>query len=291
MRILCEAHAKINWSLDILGVRGDGYHELDMLMQSVELCDELSFERARWLTLTVDGQSLPVGERNLVVRAANALNDYMGRREGARIRLTKRIPARAGLGGGSADCAAALVALNRLWNLRLPAAALMEIGAKLGADVPFCMAGGLARVGGFGDRLTPLPDAPSIPLAMVTPGDGLSTASVFRAWDEGFSRAESAPPDEGVEARALALAEALRRGDLERAQALSVNALEGPAIRLLPAVGEAMAAFRSLGAKFVRMSGSGSTVFAAFETEAQARQAAGRVPGAIFTRTMGAPRG
>lgn len=345
MRIICEAHAKINWSLNILGVREDGYHELDMLMQGIELCDELSFERARWLTLTVDGQPLPVGERNLVVRAANALNDYMGQRNGARIRLTKRIPARAGLGGGSADCAAALLALNRLWNLRLPMPALMEIGAKLGADVPFCILGGLARVGGFGERLTPLPDAPSIPLAMVTPGDGLSTAAVFRAWDgehrpdgakaspmapkisEGGgaalpfsasrggsyldeetaldgvqSRRAEAPREEnaGKEGRLscerlagrepcgdmLALADALRRRDFGRAQALSVNSLEAAAIRLLPAVGEAMEAFRAAGAPFVRMSGSGSTVFAAFETEAEAERAVERVPGAILTRTV-----
>ena len=120
MKICVHAHAKINWALSVSGERPDGYHELDMLMQSIELSDELTFERARRLTLEMDGQCLPGGDRNLVIRAANALNEAFGKRMGARITLKKRIPARAGLGGGSADCAAALLALNRLWNLRLP---------------------------------------------------------------------------------------------------------------------------------------------------------------------------
>ena len=279
MRITVNAHAKINWSLNILALRDDGYHELDMLMQSIELSDELIFENARWLTLSVDGRRLPVGNRNLVIRAANALNEYVGQRRGARIQLKKRIPTRAGLGGGSADCAAALLALNRLWELRLPMDVLMRIGRTLGADVPFCLAGGLARVGGIGEQLTPLPSAPCVPLAMVTPGGGLSTPSVFRAWDEGGYPLLSA--DMG------ALAMALADGDWPRAQALSCNALEAPAIRLMPEIGGIMETFRDLGARFVRMTGSGSTVFAVFDTDEQARAAASAIPGAIATRTLG----
>lgn len=345
MRIVCEAHAKINWSLNVLGVREDGYHELDMLMQTLALSDEITFERARWLTLSVDGQALPVGTRNLVVRAANLLNDYMGQRNGARIRLVKRIPARAGLGGGSADCACALLALNRLWDLRLPAGTLLKLGAQLGADVPFCMTGGLARVRGIGERLTPMPCAPEVHLAMVTPGGGLSTAAVFRAWDEMRARAAAggaglvkgggvsdadasamrggvrAPmgdgsPDAGSQAQhgtawdmdddapgtggaqmldeagapcasdLGALAEALMRGDLERAQALSGNSLEVPAIQMMPEIAAHMAAFRRLGARFVRMTGSGSTVFAAFATQSDAIRAAQAIPGAIYTHTL-----
>ena len=279
MRMTVNAPAKINWSLNILYLRDDGYHELDMLMQSIELCDELIFENARWLTLTVDGHRLPVGNRNLVIRAANALNEYVGQRRGARIQLKKRIPTRAGLGGGSADCAAALLALNRLWELRLPMDVLMRIGRTLGADVPFCLAGGLARVGGIGEQLTPLPCAPSVPLAMVTPGGGLSTPAVFQAWDEGGYPLLSA--DMG------ALAAALADGDWPRAQALSCNALEAPAIRLMPEIGRIMETFRNLGARFVRMTGSGSTVFAVFDTDELAHAAASAIPGAIATRTAG----
>ncbi len=279
MRIAIRAHAKINWSLCIRGERPDGYHELDMLMQCVELCDELTFERARRLTLEVDGQRLPGGDRNLVIRAANALNDALGKRMGARITLKKRIPSRAGLGGGSADCAAALIALNRLWNLRLPMRTLMQLGLQLGADVPFCLNSGLCRAQGVGEVLTPMPDAPSIPLVMVTPGGGLSTPAVFRAWN---GDASAAPVD------VPALAQALRMGELARAQAISRNDLEAPAVALMPEIGGWMERLRGLGAPFVRMSGSGSTVFAAFPDEASALSAAARIPGAVFTRTLAA---
>ena len=279
MRISLKAHAKINWSLNILALRPDGYHELDMLMQSLELHDELIFEDARWLSLTVGGQALPVGSRNLIIKAANALNEYTGERHGARIQLKKHIPVRAGLGGGSADCAMALVALNQLWKLYLPFDKLLEIGAKLGADVPFCMLGGLAQVGGVGEKLSPIPGAPSIPLAMVTPGGGLSTPAVFKAWDEGGYPI--------VQKDMRALADTLIAGDMPLAQSLSHNSLEAPAVSLMPEIGEISEKFRAMGENFVRMTGSGSTVFAAFDTDEQAKAAAKQIPGAIATRTKG----
>ena len=276
MKISIRAHAKINWSLSVCGERPDGYHTLDMLMQSVELCDELTFERARRLTLEVDGQ-LPGGDRNLVIRAANALNDALGKRMGARITLKKRIPSRAGLGGGSADCAAALIALNKLWNLRLPMKTLQQLGLELGADVPFCLQGGMCRVQGIGEILTPLSDAPAIPLVMYTPGGGLSTPVVFRAWGQ------RGCPMSSVDIPGLA--RALAGGDLALAQRLARNDLEAPAVVLMPEINAWIERFRALGAPFVRMSGSGSTVFAAFADEAAARAAAERCPGAILTRT------
>ena len=279
MRISIKAHAKINWSLNILALREDGYHELDMLMQSLQLHDELIFEPARWLSLSVNGPTLPVGGRNLIIRAANALNEYTGERHGARIQLKKHIPIRAGLGGGSADCAIALLALNQLWNLYLPMDKLLEIGGKLGADVPFCMTGGLARVGGVGEKIERIPGAPSVPLAMVTPGGGLSTPAVFKAWDDGGY--PIVPVD------LPGLADALVKGDLGRAQELSHNSLEAPAISLMPEIGEIITAFRGMGARMVRMTGSGSTVFAAFDTDDQAKAAAAKIPGAIATRTLG----
>ena len=279
MKLTVHAHAKINWSLAICGEREDGYHELDMLMQRIELSDELSFEPARWLTLQADGRCVPSGGSNLVLRAANALNDVMGRRMGARITLKKNIPSRAGLGGGSADCAATLLALNRLWNLRLPLRTLMRIGEKLGADVPYCMHPGLCRVQGIGEIVVPYEASPEIHLAMVTPGGGLSTPAVFREWNAGGYPMTRLDGD--------ALAAALNARDLAMAQQLSQNGLEAPAISLMPEIGEIMDRFRSLGALFTRMTGSGSTVFAAFDTEEAARNAAADVPGAIYTKTIG----
>ena len=275
-----EARAKINWSLNIVSVREDGYHELDMLMQTLELADELTFSPARWLSLSVDGRQLPIGGRNLVLKAANALNEYMGKRHGARICLKKRIPIRAGLGGGSADCAAALVALNRLWELRLPMEKLMEIGATLGADVPFCLQGGLARVRGIGERLSPIECPHRFPLVLLHPGGGLSTAQVFQRWDAEGSRDCPADMDR--------LQAALRRADLHEMAAAAGNALEAPAIRLLPEIAPAMQSLRDAGAAMVRMTGSGSAVFGVFADEDTASAAARELPGAILTWTAAA---
>lgn len=279
MKLTVKAPAKINWSLSICSDRPDGYHDLDMLMQSIELSDVLTFETSRWLTLDVNGQRLPSGDRNLVIRAANALNDTMGKHFGARITLKKHIPSRAGLGGGSADCAATLLALNHMWNLHLPLKTLQQIGLSLGADVPFCLQRGLCRAQGVGEILTPREDAPVIPLAMITPGGGLSTPAVFKAWNAGCYPMTPVETD--------ALADALLAGDLDRAQELAHNDLEAPAISLMPEIGELIERFRSLGARFVRMTGSGSTVFAAFDSDEAARAAVAAVPGSIFTRTAG----
>lgn len=277
MAITVKAHAKINWALNILGIRPNGYHELDMLMQSIELADEMTFREADGLSLSVDGGPYALDERNLVIRAARALNACTGQENGAQIDLAKRIPARAGMGGGSADCAAALIALNSMWKLGLPMEKLLEIGLSLGADVPFCLTGGLARVSGIGENIEPAPDAPVIPLAMVTPGGGLSTQEVFRAWDTG---------DYPVSAHDMSqLAQAVMARDIGRISALAHNSLEAPAVRMMPEIGSIMADFRNLGAGAVFMTGSGSTVVAAFETDAQAENAARQVPGAIFTRT------
>lgn len=277
VRIEMKAHAKINWALNILGLRPNGYHELDMLMQSIELYDGLALETADEISLSVNGGPREKDEKNLVVRAAMALNAYTGKRCGAVMDLVKHIPARAGLGGGSADCAAALVGLNRLWGLDLPMEALLEIGLKLGADVPFCLTGGLARVSGIGENIEPIHGGPVAALAMVTPGDGLSTGAVFQKWDRDC---------EPVQWDLKPLSDALVRGDLEKADALHFNALTGPAAELLPEIQTAMDEFRTMGADAVFMTGSGSTVVAAFRDEDRAKQAAGSMPGAVFTRTM-----
>ena len=271
-----RAHAKINWALNITGRRPDGYHLLDMLMQGIELCDELRLEAAEGLSLRVNGE--PAGEENLVLKAARALNRRTGRALGARLALTKRVPERAGLGGGSADCAAALRGLNALWDLGLSERELLDIGETLGADVPFCLTGGLARVSGIGEVIEPVAHAPRIPLVLVRPGGGLSTAAVFRLYDGGgFPEARF---------NAAALTDALARRDLRAVDALHANALTAPAISLLPGIGAAIQRLRELGASAAFMTGSGSTAVGAFEDDAAARRAAEAIPGAIFTHTL-----
>ena len=276
MRHTFHACAKINWALNITGRRDDGYHLLDMLMQTIDLRDTLEIEAADALSLTVDGE--PAGEENLVLRAARALNGRAGTRRGARMALTKRIPARAGLGGGSADCAAALRALNALWGLDLGEETLLEIGLSLGADVPFCLTGGLAVVRGIGERVDRVPDGPCIPLVLAVPGGGLSTGAVFSLWDRGGFPA--------VELDTRALADAVVRRDLPAVDRLCANALTAPAVSLLPEVEKALRRMRDLGAAAAFMTGSGSAVVGAFETPAAARCAAGTLPGAILTQTL-----
>lgn len=272
------AYAKINWALNIVGRRDDGYHLLDMLMQTIDLSDDLAIEPADTLTLTVGGA--PARPDNLILRAADALNRYTGESHGARMALTKRIPARAGLGGGSADCATALRALNTLWGLELSDGELMAIGERLGADVPFCLTGGLARVSGIGEAIEPVANAPEIPLVLVTPGGGLSTGAVFALWDGGGW------PEMALDTRALA--DAVVRRDLRAVDRLCANALTAPAVSLMPEIGALIETMHALGALSAFMTGSGSTVVGAFATFDAARAAAERLPGAVLTRTLGA---
>ena len=272
-----EAHAKINWALWITGRRPDGYHELDMLMQPIALSDRLTFEASDELALTVDGEPSD-DPHNLVLRAARALREHAGVRRGARISLIKRIPARAGLGGGSADCAATLRALNALWKLDLTEEALRAVGLSLGADVPFCLTGGFCRVRGIGERVEQFPGGPHAHLALMRLGDGLSTSDVFRAWDE----APIYPPMDPAGA-----SEAVRSGDYDRLRATARNALLPPAAALLPEIPEKIEQLYGFGAQYAQMSGSGSTVYGVFQSAAEARRAAEMLgKSAIVTETL-----
>ncbi len=278
MRITVQAQAKINWALDILSRREDGYHEMDMLMQKIALSDEIRFETARWTTLTVNGHLIANAGKNLIVRAANLLNEYMGEKRGVRITLSKRIPVRAGLGGGSADCAAALMALNDLWGFKLPAKTLKKLALSLGADVPYCMENDFCRVRGIGEDVQTLENAPKIPLVVACVSPGLSTQAVFSNFDEAGDSPLNVPMEK--------LCGRLTAGDFRAADEISGNALERAAIRLLPAVADTMERMRACGSLYTRMSGSGAAVFGVFETADKAREAAQKIEGATATETV-----
>lgn len=276
MKVL--ARAKINWALNILGKRDDGYHEMDMLMQNIDLYDEIILSPARMTTLETGGKPTANLSKNLITRAANALNEYTGEKNGVRINMKKRIPVRSGLGGGSADCASTLTALNELWNLHLSMKTLSEIGVKLGADVPYCLHGGFCRVRGLGEIIEPLNGGQEIPLVLVCVGDGLSTQAVFEAYDQaGYAPEETNP---------CTLAEMIAKRDFTRAQTLSANALERPAVMLLPQIEAVMRKLKDEGAQYVRMSGSGSAVYGAFETAKDAEKCASHLENAFVTKTV-----
>lgn len=276
-----EARAKINWTLDILGCREDGYHLMDMLMQSVALADIVTLEDAERLSLRVapgghttavsageaSAEPVPADERNIAYKAAVALQKYTGCRKGASICLQKNIPSGAGMGGGSADAAAVLVGLNRLWSLGLAREELLEIGLGLGADVPFMLTGGLARVGGIGEKIKVLAPAPVVWLALVQPCDGLSTKEIFTAYDSPAPGAVFARP------RTEAAQQALLRGDLAALARAMDNVLEDISNTKRPAIANTVKELEQAGALRGMMTGSGSVVYGVFANESSARKA------------------
>ena len=258
-----QARAKINWTLDVVGRRADGYHLLDMLMQPLSLHDTLRIEPDDCLSLTIDGaDGLSAGQDNLILKAAKALRETAGIAASANIHLTKRIPMGAGLGGGSADCAAALKGLNAFWGIHAPLDALCAIGVKLGADVPFCLHDAPRRAQGIGEILSPI-ESGIFPLVLIQPCEALSTKEVFTA----YHQANVAAPDTEKASQALAA------GDLRALKAAAGNVLESASVPLRPQIAAAKEALYRAGAAFAQMTGSGSVVFGAFESGEAADQA------------------
>ncbi len=275
-----EAHAKINLSLDIVGKRANGYHEVRMIMQSLELYDFIELERLPEKRIELSlaalpGQpqntSVPLGQDNLMVRAAQLLMDSSGLQQGVRMRLTKRIPAAAGLAGGSADAAAVFKGVNELFGLGLSQERLMELGVRLGADIPYCILGGTALSEGIGELLTPVRTGLAPYVLLVKPEQGNSTPEVYADYDLAESRGEvTEHPDVD------AMKTALERNDFPCVCGLVGNVLEYavlPGIPVIRRIREDMLAF---GASAACMTGSGSTVFGLFEEAERMREAAER---------------
>jgi len=268
LRIRC--HAKLNWTLDILGRLPSGRHEMDMLMQSISLCDVLDLQPADDLTLSFDTPWDEPAEENLVYRAARLLQLHTGTSFGAYIRLSKSIPVQAGLGGGSADAAAALVGLNALWDLQLRTQTLLELGAQRGADIPFSIVGGTARATGTGTTLCPVPNRlPPLFLVVGMPCKGLSTGEVFRTY-------HICPPSPSPQNDAAQ--QALKEGNLTRFCASLGNALTGAACHLRPEISDALRKLMQHGAIAAQMSGSGSAVFGIFTDQTAAEDAVTKLP-------------
>ena len=264
------APAKVNLHLHVTGRRADGYHLLDSLVVFAGASDELRAAPAADLALSVEGpEAAGLAEEpdNLVLRAARALAAAAGRPAAAALRLEKRLPVASGIGGGSADAAAALRALARLWSPGLDDAALAAIALGLGADVPACLASRPCRMGGIGEVLAPAPRLPACGIVLANPRVALPTPAVFRARTGNVSPPARLPPAWG-DAAAMARDLAMLRNDLEP-----------PAIALCPAVAEVLAVLGSLpGCLLARMSGSGATCFALMPDAAAARRAAGLLP-------------
>ncbi len=264
--MIIHARAKINWSLDITGQLEDGYHLMDMLMQPVTLSDTITLTPAGELTLTTGGHPLlPADEHHLALKAARAIQKYTGCEKGAAIHVEKHIPVGAGMGGGSSDAAGVLWGLNRLWNLGLTQQQLEEIGLTLGADVPFCLRGGLTRTTGIGETMENLPCGRNWELVVIQPCMGLSTKEVFQAYHAG---AAPVRPDNDSAAFAL------EKGNVALLQKSLANVLQPVSEQMRPDIRAAIEALRMKGAFLSLMTGSGSAVFGAFHSAEVADAAA-----------------
>ena len=279
-----RAYAKINIGLDVLRRRADGYHEVKMIMQTVDIYDELVLERRKepGIELRMDNRELPSGGDNLICRAADLLFREKKITEGVNISLTKRIPIAAGMAGGSADAAAALRGVNELFDLGYSLTELQALGVGLGADIPYCLAGGTMLSEGIGEILTPLPAPPAAHLVIAKPDINVSTAFVY-----GNLHADSLawhPDIDGMIA-------ALQKGDLDGITGRLGNVLETVTVKAHPVIEQIKELLRKQGAENALMSGSGPTVFGIFkekETAARAAEAVerGQLAKQIFVTTF-----
>lgn len=264
MEIIEKAPAKINLGLDALYKREDGYHELQMIMTSVDLADHLTFQRMEkpGIKLETNQSFLPVDRRNHVYQAAELLMKEFAIRGGVYIDIQKRIPVAAGLAGGSSDCAAALRGLNRLWDLDLSLTELAELGSQIGSDVPYCIYGNTAFVEGRGEVVTPMPAMPSCWVVLVKPKMSVSTASIFGSLS--FNKVEH-PDIPGLMA-------AVQAGDYQQMVNKLGNSLESVTIKRHPIIQQIKDRMLRFGADAALMSGSGPTVFALCDKESRAQR-------------------
>ena len=281
--IKIEGNAKINLTLDILGKRPDGYHEVAMVMQSIGLHDTIEMEKsAAGIALTINVPWLRADEKNLAWRAAELMQQEYGLSGGVNMHLTKRIPVAAGLAGGSADAATVLRGMNRLYELGLSDAKLCELGARLGSDIPFCLLGGTMLSTGRGEVLTRLSNLPETWVVLAKPRISVSTAWAYQNYDE--QGAEQHPDNARIQ-------QEIARGDRKAVAKLLCNVLESVTIRRYDVISRYKTMMLEQGAMASMMSGSGPTVFGLVGSRAQANKIADHLRAStkadvFITRTM-----
>ncbi len=252
MKLTETGYAKINLGLDVVGLRPDRYHEVAMVMQTVSLADTVTFTENPELEVTTDRPGLEGGPSNLAWKAAVLMGEYAHREPRVHIHIEKKVFLAAGLAGGSTDAAAVLRGLNRFWELNLSAGKLERLGAKLGSDVPFCVAGGTALATGRGEILAPLPDLPPLYLVLAKPPLEISTPWAYREFDK--QKNVIRPDIEGM-------VQAVRGGDVRGVLRRCGNVLEPVTAGAHPEIREIARQMLQNGAEPAMMSGSGPTVF------------------------------
>ena len=265
-QLFLKAMGKINLGLDVIRKREDGYHEVRMIMQTVNVYDRIQIRKSRepGIRLTTNLYFLPVNENNLVYKAAKLLMDEFGIAEGVDIDLQKYIPVAAGMAGGSADAAAVLYGVNKMFHLGLSKKELMKRGVTIGADVPYCLMRGTALSEGIGEILTRLPAAPPCHVIIAKPGISVSTKFVYSHLR--LDEIQEHPDIDGM-------VQAIREGSYEGVVSRLGNVLETVTGQHYPVIGEIERLLKEHGADGALMSGSGPTVFGLFQDEKKARAA------------------
>lgn len=268
--ISLKALAKINLGLDVVRRRDDGYHEVRMIMQTINLFDRLEIKKIKESAIKILTNLffLPVNENNLVYKAAKLLIDEFGIQEGVSVGLTKKIPVAAGMAGGSTDAAAMLFGMNRLFGLGLSKKQLMERGVKIGADVPYCIMRGTALAEGIGDKLSPLPAMVKCPVLIAKPQISVSTKFVYQ---------NLKLDDKTVHPDIDRLIEDIRNKDLKAVSDHMGNVLESVTIPNYPVISQIKEQMMDSGAVGSMMSGSGPTVFGLFDDSRTAQLAFGKI--------------
>jgi 4-diphosphocytidyl-2-C-methyl-D-erythritol kinase len=272
VRVRLRAFAKVNYALEVRGLRDDGYHEIASVMQSISLADELEIARSRGgFELHFEPEGIEVGpiEENTVYRAWELLRVASGLELPVRIRLRKKIPAGAGLGGGSADAAATLYGVNELFGLGVDYEGLRDVGSRIGADVPFCLTGGTALGEGIGEVLTPLPAPPEHHLVLAKPLRSAETGGIYRAYDEHSGWRGTVSAKSAVAA--------LEAGDLGALAAALGNDLEPVTAGFVPEVTACKEELLREGALGAAMTGTGTAVYGVFRREDDVRSARRRI--------------
>ena len=263
-----KCRAKLNLSLDVIGIREDGYHLMDMVMQSVDLADTLLFEKTNNNEIEIVSASgdAPRNEDNLIYKAAKLLKERFKINDGIRIEIEKKIPLNSGLGGGSADAAGTIVSLAKLWKIDASEDVLFEIGLMLGADIPFCMRGGTARVGGIGEKIKYLKPLINVPAVILMPSIGISTREAFKRIDR---LKDYEKPNTEI------LISAIETEDIDVISKNLVNVFKTSG--LSPQSDRPIELLKSHGAMGASMSGSGSAVFGIFDSKKSALSALRRI--------------
>lgn len=241
-----KAYGKVNLALDVVRAREDGYHDLDMIMAPIDICDNMEIEMADEDEILCDSMHLPAN--NTLLRTLDLLRKKAGLKHHYKISVEKKIPAMAGLGGGSADAAALIKALNTLEHLQLSVDDMMELGKEVGADVPFCILGGYARVQGIGEKCRPIYSQWKIPVLLVQPGIGMSTPAAFGKWDE----------EERKHYDVDIIQDALEKKDIALLYQTMANGLEPIVMDELPILNQIKEDMNECGLVRVMMTGSGS---------------------------------